>query len=111
VTLPERVEPREYEACPVTKMVHLLGDKWILLVLMLLAERPHRFNELRRRIDGVSQRMLTRTLQTLAAEGLVARTVFPTVPPAVAYSLTDQGRGLLVPLTELADWVVHRRIA
>ncbi|WP_007514807.1 winged helix-turn-helix transcriptional regulator [Pseudofrankia saprophytica] len=111
VKLPEQVESAEYEACPVTKMVRLLGDKWILLVLMLLAERPHRFNELRRRISGISQRMLTRTLQTLTADGLVARTVHPTVPPAVDYSLTDQGRSLLVPLTDLADWVVRRQAA
>jgi DNA-binding HxlR family transcriptional regulator len=109
--LPGQVLAEEYEACPVTHAVRMLGDKWTLLVLMLLAERAHRFNELHRRVDGISQRMLTRTLRTLEDDGLVARTVFPTVPPGVEYDLTGRGRELLVPLSALADWVVQGRAA
>ncbi|MFD6445641.1 winged helix-turn-helix transcriptional regulator [Promicromonospora sp. NPDC060204] len=109
--LPGRVPTADYEACPVTHTVRMLGDKWTLLVLMLLAERAHRFNELHRRVDGISQRMLTRTLRALEDDGLVARTVFPTVPPGVEYELTERGRELLVPLSALADWVVRDRAA
>lgn len=109
--MPGRVPVADYEACPVTHAVRMLGDKWTLLVLMLLAERAHRFNELHRRVDGISQRMLTRTLRALEDDGLVARTVFPTVPPGVEYDLTVRGRELLVPLSALADWVVKDRAA
>jgi DNA-binding HxlR family transcriptional regulator len=109
--LPAHVNVDEYDACPVTQVFRMLGDKWTLLVLMLLAERPHRFNELNRRVDGISQRMLTRTLRTLEDERLVARTVFPTVPPGVEYALTDEARGLLAPLADLADWAVRRQTA
>lgn len=109
--LPERVPAGEYEACPVTQAVQMLGDKWTLLVLMMLAERPHRYNELRRRVEGISQRMLTRTLRTLEEDGIVTRTVFPTIPPGVEYALSDRGRDLLVPLAGLADWVVRGRAA
>lgn len=109
--LPAQIPAGEYEACPVTQTLQMLGDKWTLLVLAMLAERPHRYNEMRRRVEGVSQRMLTRTLRVLEEEGLVSRTVFPTVPPGVEYALTDRGRELLVPLSGLADWVVRRRAA
>lgn len=105
--LPGKVPVADYEACPVTHAVRMLGDKWTLLILMLLAERAHRFNELHRRVDGISQRMLTRTLRTLEDDGLVVRTVFPTIPPGVEYGLTARGRELLVPLSALADWVVR----
>lgn len=109
--LPGRVPADDYDGCPVTRTMRMLGDKWTLLVLMLLAGRPHRFNELHRRIDGISQRMLTRTLRALEADGLVVRTVFATVPPGVEYALTDAAQELLVPLTGLADWAVRHRVA
>lgn len=109
--LPERVQPGEYEACPVTQTLQMLGDKWTLLIVTMLAERPHRYNELRRRVEGISQRMLTRTLRVLEEEGIVTRTVFPTVPPGVEYGLSDRGRELLVPLAGLADWVIRGRAA
>jgi hypothetical protein len=67
--LPGLVTAEDYEACPVTQAVRMLGDKWTLLVLVLLAERAHRFNELHRRVDGISQRMLTRTLRSLEDDG------------------------------------------
>ncbi|WP_328530608.1 helix-turn-helix transcriptional regulator [Nocardioides sp. NBC_00368] len=105
--LPALVPAGEYEACPVTQTLQMLGDKWTLLVMMMLAERPHRYNELRRRVEGISQRMLTRTLRVLEDEGIVTRTVFPTVPPGVEYALSERGRDLLDPLAGLADWVVR----
>ncbi|MER6938398.1 helix-turn-helix domain-containing protein [Nocardioides sp. NPDC127514] len=109
--LPQKVPAGEYETCPVTQAVQMLGDKWTLLIVMMLAERPHRYNELRRRVEGISQRMLTRTLRVLEQEGIVTRTVFPTVPPGVEYGLSARGRELLVPLSELADWVIRGRAA
>jgi DNA-binding HxlR family transcriptional regulator len=108
-TLPDPVPASEYDACPVTELFRRLGDKWTLLVLVLLGERAHRFNELHRRIDGISQRMLTRTLRTLEDDGLVQRTVFPTVPPSVEYSLSGRGRSLLPALAHVATWVVENR--
>jgi DNA-binding HxlR family transcriptional regulator len=100
------VAAEEYEQCPVTEVLHRMGDKWTLLVLALLARRPHRYSELHRAIHGVSQRMLTRTLRDLEQEGLVRRTVFPTVPVSVEYSVTDLGQSFLVPLSAIADWAV-----
>jgi DNA-binding HxlR family transcriptional regulator len=79
----------------------------------LLGSRPYRFNELHRNIQGISQRMLTRTLRALEQDGIVQRSVFPTVPVSVEYSVTDLGRSLLVPLSAVADWAVdhHAEIA
>ena len=106
--LAERVPVAEYDACPVTGLFHRLGDKWSLVTLVLLGERPHRFNELHHRIDGVSQRMLTRTLRALESDGIVRRTVFPTVPPSVEYALTPSGTALLTPLSQVAQWAVDQ---
>jgi DNA-binding HxlR family transcriptional regulator len=106
-TLVAPVSTASYEGCPVTGLVRRIGDRWTLVVLALLGQRSHRFNELHRAIDGISQRMLTRTLRTLEADGLVRREVFPTVPPAVEYSLTPSVRRLLEPL---AAWALeHHR--
>jgi DNA-binding HxlR family transcriptional regulator len=105
--LAERVPLSEYEACSVTGLFHRLGDKWVLLTLVLLGGRPHRFNELHHRIEGVSQRMLTRTLRSLESDGLVRRTVHPTVPPSVEYALTSSGQALLGPLSQVATWAVE----
>lgn len=104
--LPDPVPRGEYETCPVTEIAQRLGDKWTLLILALLGRGPQRFNALERAIDGISQRMLTRTLRQLQADGLVVRTVFPTVPPSVEYSLSDAGRDLLGPVSALAAWAV-----
>ncbi|MGW0178112.1 winged helix-turn-helix transcriptional regulator [Nocardia sp. NPDC003345] len=106
--LPDPVPRAEYEACPVTEIARRLGDKWTLLILVLLGRGPQRFNALERAIEGISQRMLTRTLRQLQADGLVVRTVFPTVPPSVEYSLSDAGRDLLGPVSALASWAVTR---
>jgi DNA-binding HxlR family transcriptional regulator len=107
--LPSPVPAEDYERCPVTEVFRRMGDKWSVLVIVLLGQRPHRFNELRRGIAGISQRMLTRTLRGLAADGLVGREVFPTIPPTVEYSLTPLGQTLLSPMSALADWVVDHQ--
>src|ERR1017187_4733662 len=80
------------------------GDKWSVLVVSRLGSGSMRFNELRRSIGGISQRMLTLTLRGLERDGLVTRTVFPTVPPRVDYELTDLGRGLWQPVEALGKW-------
>jgi DNA-binding HxlR family transcriptional regulator len=104
--LPVPVAARDYEQCPATEVLHRIGDKWTMLVIVLLGRRPYRFNELHRDIEGISQRMLTRTLRTLENDGIVRRTVFPTVPPSVEYAITTLGESLLVPLSAVADWAV-----
>ena len=91
----------------VADVLSRVGDKWSVLVIMLLGDRPRRFNELKRMIGGISQRMLTLTLRGLERDGLVTRTVFPTVPPRVDYELTDLGRGLSEPVKALGAWA-HR---
>jgi DNA-binding HxlR family transcriptional regulator len=97
------------ETCPVREVLDRVGDKWSVLVVVLLGERSHRFSELHRAIDGISQRMLTLTLRVLERDGLVSRTVHPAVPPRVDYALTDLGRTLLGPLSALADWATRHR--
>ena len=88
----------------VASVLARVGDKWSVLVIMLLIEGPRRFNELKRMIDGISQRMLTLTLRGLERDGLVTRTVFQTIPPRVDYELTDLGRGLAKPVGALGQW-------
>jgi DNA-binding HxlR family transcriptional regulator len=81
-----------------------VGDKWSVFVIMLLGDGPRRFNEIKRMVGGISQRMLTLTLRGLERDGLVTRTVFPTIPPRVDYELTDLGRGLWQPVEALGQW-------
>jgi DNA-binding HxlR family transcriptional regulator len=88
----------------VSAILSRIGDKWSVLVIMLLADGPRRFNELKRMIGGVSQRMLTLTLRGLERDGLVKRTQFPTIPPRVDYELTDLGRSLQAPVAALGNW-------
>lgn len=88
-----------------------VGDKWTVLVVGTLCSGPMRFNEIRRAVDGISQRMLTLTLRGLERDGLVTRTVFPTIPPRVDYELTELGRTLKEPLNTLADWARSNREA
>lgn len=93
------------ESCtPVREILSRVGDKWSILIIMLLSERPWRFNELKRAIEGMSQRMLTLTLRNLERDGLVTRTVYPTVPPSVEYALTTLGRSLCAPVIALGLW-------
>lgn len=88
----------------VREILDLVGDKWSLYIIATLKDGPIRFNELRRQIDGISQRMLTITLRGLERDGLVKRTLFPTIPPRVDYELTDVGRTLLAPVMALVAW-------
>ncbi len=90
--------------CEVRTILDRIADKWSLLVICVLADGTHRFSELRREIDGISQRMLTLTLRQLEREGLVSRTVFPVVPPRVDYELTELGSTLLDTIQELVAW-------
>ena len=83
-----------------------IGDKWSVLIVSRLGMRPMRFNEMKREIGGISQRMLTLTLRGLERDGLVTRTVFPTIPPRVDYALTSLGRSLLEPVKALGDWAL-----
>lgn len=91
------------------EVLNRVGDKWSVYVVASLSEGPLRFNELKRRIEGISQRMLTLTLKSLERDGLVTRTVFPTVPARVDYELTRLGRTLLVPVLALAKWSEKHR--
>jgi DNA-binding HxlR family transcriptional regulator len=86
------------------EVLNRVGDKWSVLVIVVLGDGTHRFNELKRTIAGISQRMLTHTLRGLERDGLVARTVLPTVPPRVDYALTPLGRTLLRTVNSLAQW-------
>ncbi|HUH48993.1 MAG TPA: helix-turn-helix domain-containing protein [Mycoplana sp.] len=82
-----------------------VGDKWSLSVIETLCHGPLRFNELKKQVEGISQRMLTLTLRHLERDGLVTRTMFATIPPRVDYALTPLGFKLLKPVSELVDWV------
>jgi DNA-binding HxlR family transcriptional regulator len=81
-----------------------VGDKWTVLIVMTLADGPKRFNVLKKRIGGVSQRMLTLTLRGLQRDGMVSRTMFPTIPPRVDYELTALGHSLREPIEALGSW-------
>jgi DNA-binding HxlR family transcriptional regulator len=87
-----------------------VGDKWSVFVIMLLGGGPRRFNEIKRMVGGISQRMLTLTLRGLERDGLVTRTVFPTIPPRVDYELTDLGRGLWTPVEALGMWAREHQV-
>ena len=87
-----------------SEVLSRVGDKWTVLVVGTLGDGPKRFNELRRALGSISQRMLTLTLRALERDGLVTRTIFPTIPPRVDYELTDLGRGLAQPVQALGQW-------
>jgi len=90
----------------ISTLLSRIGDKWTVLVVSTLASGSKRFNELRREIPSVSQRMLTLTLRNLERDGLVSRTVTPSIPPRVDYELTDLGRSLVAPLHALELWAL-----
>lgn len=110
----EIMESRGVEAVaggclPMTEVLQRIGDKWSVMVVMLLGGGPRRFNEIRRAINGISQRMLTLTLRGLERDGFVTRTVFPTIPPRVDYELTDLGQSLRGPIDALGAWAYANR--
>ena len=106
---PRHTKHPEVECLAVREVLNRVGDKWSVLVVELLGDGPLRFGELRRRIEGISQRMLTLSLRALERDGLIRRTVFPTVPPSVEYALTPLGRTLLEPVCALASWASKHR--
>lgn len=95
------------ETCrPVRQILARVGDKWSVLIVMALRDGPRRFNEMKRAIGTISQRMLTLTLRSMERDGLVRRTVFPTKPPRVDYELTALGRSLYEPIERLGRWAI-----
>jgi DNA-binding HxlR family transcriptional regulator len=95
----------------ISEVLGRIGDKWTVLVVNLLGQGPKRFNEVKREIGGISQRMLTLTLRALERDGLVIRTVHPTVPPSVEYKLTDLGHSLRAPVSALGAWALANQEA
>ncbi|HTN56042.1 MAG TPA: helix-turn-helix domain-containing protein [Microbacterium sp.] len=108
-TISEPVHPGDpYRAdCPTRRILDRIGDRWTVLIVGILGHGDARFSELRRRVEGVSQKMLTQTLRALERDGLVRRTVHAEVPVRVVYSLTAAGETLLEPLRALQEWSVE----
>lgn len=105
--MPVRTHVTDHTGCrAVADTLARIGDKWTVLVVGSLSKGPLRYNELNRAIDGISQRMLTLTLKGLEQDGLVTRTLYPTIPPRVEYELTDMGSTLIEPLQELYQWAM-----
>lgn len=105
VTDPARPLDPYLRDCPSRQVLDRIGDRWTVLIVGALGEAGTlRFSQIARRVDGVSQKMLTQTLRELERDGLVARTVYPEVPPRVEYTLTASGRSLLAPLAALEEW-------
>jgi len=88
----------------ISSILNIVGDKWTVMIVRVLIEHPRRFNDIKRTIGGISQQMLTRTLKALERDGMVSRTVYPTVPPQVEYALTKLGHSLALPLHALGTW-------
>ena len=94
----------EMPACPVATTVQLIGSKWKLLILRNLLARPWRFNELKKNLEGISQKVLTDSLRSLEEDGIVTRTVYPEVPPRVEYSLSELGDSMRPIIKAMEDW-------
>ena len=90
----------------VAPVLNRVGDKWSMMIVMMLSRGPLRFSELKRAIDGISQRMLTLSLRGLERDGLVTRTVTASIPPRVDYELTELGASLRAPVKALGDWAI-----
>lgn len=94
----------ELPECPVATTVQLIGSKWKLLILRNLLQRPWRFNELKRSLDGISQKVLTDSLRSMEEDGLITRTVYPEVPPHVEYALSETGESIRPILMAMQSW-------
>lgn len=97
-------DPASEDCRAISSVLARVGDKWSVLIIVLLGDGPKRFNEIKRAVGGISQRMLTLTLRGLERDGLVTRTQFPTVPPRVDYELTDLGHSLWNAVEPLGAW-------
>lgn len=100
----DRPDHRSAACQAVNQVLARVGDKWSVLIIVLLGDGPKRFNEMKRLVGGISQRMLTLTLRGLERDGLVTRTVYPTIPPRVDYELTALGRSLRQAVEPLGQW-------
>lgn len=94
----------EMPACPVATTVHLIGSKWKLLIMRNLLARPWRFNELRKDLDGISQKDLTDSLRSMEQDGIITRTVYPEVPPRVEYALSELGESMRPIINAMEVW-------
>ena len=94
----------ELPACPVATTVQMIGSKWKLLIMRNLLQRPWRFNELKKDLEGISQKVLTDSLRSMEADGIVTRTVYPEVPPRVEYALSDLGESMRPIMDAMAAW-------
>lgn len=99
----------DHPDCGIRDVLDRIGDKWSVLVIVELASGTRRFRELQRAIEGISQRMLTLTVRRLERDGLVTRTVYPTVPAQVTYELTERGSSLTLLVKQLADWSLDNK--
>lgn len=94
----------ELPACPVATTVQLIGSKWKLLILRNLLQRPWRFNELRKNLEGISQKVLTDSLRSMEDDGIITRTVYPEVPPRVEYALSELGESMRPIIAAMEQW-------
>ena len=94
----------ELPDCPVATTVQVIGSKWKLLIMRNLLERPWRFNELKKNLVGISQKVLTDSLRSMEEDGIITRTVYPEVPPHVEYALSDLGESMRPILTAMQEW-------
>ena len=94
----------ELPECPVATTVSLIGSKWKLLIIRNLLERPWRFNELKKNLEGISQKVLTDSLRSMEEDGLITRTAYPEVPPHVEYALSDLGETMRPILDAMKEW-------
>ena len=100
-----RPEPEIFTLdCPTQQVLDIIGNKWSVIIIYCLAYKSRRYKQLERKIEGISQKVLTQTLRKLEKNGLVQRTVYPVVPPQVEYSLTLMGETIIEPLALLAEW-------
>lgn len=98
---------KELPECPVATTVQIIGSKWKLLILRNLLSRPWRFNELKKDLDGISQKVLTDSLRSMEEDGIITRTVYPEVPPHVEYALSDLGESMRPILEAMKDWGIN----
>ncbi len=94
----------EMPACPVATTVQIIGSKWKLLIMRNLLQRPWRFNELRKDLEGISQKVLTDSLRSMEEDGIITRTVYPEVPPRVEYALSDLGESMRPIINAMEKW-------
>lgn len=94
----------ELPACPVATTVQMIGSKWKLLIMRNLLQRPWRFNELKKDLEGISQKVLTDSLRSMEADGIITRTVYPEIPPRVEYALSDLGESMRPIMDAMEIW-------